>query len=226
MAVKKYYYTDSIKDEKKQVRNYNHKHKEFVESITLQDFLDLEEWMKYFGNGGRPTKENVMLAEADIRNYNENLQILMRIRFKDKFQFRKFYQMIRYRYTDYEQQIIENNWNEDAKWRQIAHGVISSASKGRCTIHHEWDNSRLKVIEFLKQLYQKQSGKCAISNLSMTFDRNCEYAVSVDRIDSNIGYHPDNIHLTCWWVNRMKLDWHLEDFRSKVRLLSDSFVNC
>ena len=225
MPVKTYDYTNLIKDEKKQIRNYTHKHKEFVESITLQDFLDLEEWMKYFGNGGRPTKENAMLAEADISNYNENLQTLMRIRFTDKFQFRKFYQMIRYRYTDLHELVVENNWNEDTKWRLLATGVVQSAVKGRCTIHNEWENNRPMVVEFLKQLYQEQQGKCAISNLPMTFDRNCEHTVSVDRIDSNIGYHPDNIHLTCWWVNRMKFDWHLEDFRNKVKLLSDSFVN-
>lgn len=223
MPAKTYDYTDLIKDEKKSLRKYKHEHTEFIDSITLEDFLDLEEWMKYFGNGGRPTKENAMLAEADIKNYNENLQKIMWLRFTDRFQFRKFYQMIRYRYTDLQEHIIDINWNEDTKWRNLANGIIARSSKH--TVYQEWIDNRLLVIEFLKQLYQEQDGKCAISNLPMNFDRKNESSVSVDRIDSTIGYQPDNIHLTCWWVNRMKFDWDLEDFRSKVKLLSDSFVN-
>jgi hypothetical protein len=223
MPAKTYDYTDLIKDEKKSLRKYKHEHTEFIDSITLEDFLDLEEWMKYFGNGGRPTKENAMLAEADIKNYNENLQKIMWLRFTDRFQFRKFYQMIRYRYTDLQEHIVELNWNEDTKWRNLANGIIARSSKH--TVYQEWIDNRLLVIEFLKQLYQEQDGKCAISNLPMNFDRKNESSVSVDRIDSTIGYQPDNIHLTCWWVNRMKFDWDLEDFRSKVKLLSDSFVN-
>jgi hypothetical protein len=223
MPAKTYDYTDLIKDEKKSLRKYKHEHTEFIDSITLEDFLDLEEWMKYFGNGGRPTKENAMLAEADIKNYNENLQKIMWLRFTDRFQFRKFYQMVRYRYTDLQEHIVELNWNEDTKWRNLANGIIARSSKH--TVYQEWIDNRLLVIEFLKQLYQEQDGKCAISNLPMNFDRKNESSVSVDRIDSTIGYQPDNIHLTCWWVNRMKFDWDLEDFRSKVKLLSDSFVN-
>ena len=223
MPAKTYDYTDLIKDEKKSLRKYKHEHTEFIDSITLEDFLDLEEWMKYFGNGGRPTKENAMLAEADIKNYNENLQKIMWLRFSDRFQFRKFYQMVRYRYTDLQEHIVELNWNEDTKWRNLANGIIARSSKH--TVYQEWIDNRLLVIEFLKQLYQEQDGKCAISNLPMNFDRKNESSVSVDRIDSTIGYQPDNIHLTCWWVNRMKFDWDLEDFRSKVKLLSDSFVN-
>ena len=223
MPAKTYDYTDLIKDEKKSLIKYKHEHTEFIDSITLEDFLDLEEWMKYFGNGGRPTKENAMLAEADIKNYNENLQKIMWLRFTDRFQFRKFYQMVRYRYTDLQEHIVELNWNEDTKWRNLANGIIARSSKH--TVYQEWIDNRLLVIEFLKQLYQEQDGKCAISNLPMNFDRKNESSVSVDRIDSTIGYQPDNIHLTCWWVNRMKFDWDLEDFRSKVKLLSDSFVN-
>jgi len=223
MPAKTYDYTDLIKDEKKSLRKYKHEHTEFIDSITLEDFLDLKEWMKYFGNGGRPTKENAMLAEADIINYNENLQKIMWLRFTDRFQFRKFYQMVRYRYTDLQERIVELNWNEDTKWRNLANCILARSSNH--TVYQECIDNRLLVIEFLKQLYQEQDGKCAISNLPMNFDRKNEGSVSVDRIDSTIGYQPDNIHLTWWWVNRMKFDWELEDFRSKVKLLSDSFVN-
>ena len=58
----------------------------------------------------------------------------------------------------------------------------------------------------------------------MFFERKCENAVSVDRIDSTMGYQPDNIHLTCWWVNRMKFDLELSDFKNKVKVLAESFV--
>lgn len=69
-------------------------------------------------------------------------------------------------------------------------------------------------ISFLVGLYNKQKGLCAVSGVPMTYicgkgvvDTN----ISIDRIDSNVGYEEDNIQLVCRRVNMMKLDKNKED---------------
>lgn len=72
--------------------------------------------------------------------------------------------------------------------------------------------NRNKVFDldakFLWELFIKQNGKCAISGLDISLDKNA----SVDRINSKLGYTEDNV----WWVhqdiNKMKLDFVLLDF--------------
>lgn len=66
---------------------------------------------------------------------------------------------------------------------------------------------------FLLALYDQQHGCCALSRLPMTHRLNDLYAISVDRIDSEKGYVPDNIQLVCKWVNLGKGSKNNSDFR-------------
>lgn len=69
-------------------------------------------------------------------------------------------------------------------------------------------------VNYLLTLWDKQSGKCALSDIPMTFilfDGHINTNVSIDRIDSNKGYSKDNIQLVCCIVNKMKLDLTMED---------------
>lgn len=62
-------------------------------------------------------------------------------------------------------------------------------------------------IEYLCQLYENQEGKCAISGRELTFLTGQGYVatnISIDRIDSSIGYDEGNIQLVCRHVNIMK----------------------
>lgn len=56
----------------------------------------------------------------------------------------------------------------------------------------------------LLQLYNLQNGKCALTNQQMfkVFDH--PKSISIDRIDSSIGYQQSNIQLVCSWVNKAK----------------------
>lgn len=69
--------------------------------------------------------------------------------------------------------------------------------------------------KFLRDLYDKQKGRCAISGLKMTYDvgqgRN-HYNISIDRIDSSRGYTKDNVQLVCAQVNMMKAEMDMEEF--------------
>ena len=62
---------------------------------------------------------------------------------------------------------------------------------------------------FLMDLYNSQNGLCAITKKQMIIrtarhDVNFPYVISVDRIDSTLGYTRDNVQLTCAGVNLMK----------------------
>ena len=222
MPVKTSEYNTLYRTIKKDVRHYPHEDREFVVSVSIDDFHKIEEWMKYFGSGGRPTKINAARAVIDIKNLPTHVQPFAELRFNDRAKFRKIYQMLQYRYSNLYSHLVNKNWNEDVKWRKLAGGIVSSYRKGRCNIEPQWIDNTPEVIEYLINLYEQQNGKCAISNLQMTHDRYDENAVSVDRINSNMGYFKENIHLTCWWVNRMKFDLDLKDFQSKVKILADA----
>ncbi len=61
-------------------------------------------------------------------------------------------------------------------------------------------------LEFLNDLYSKQSGRCALTNIifDFVFDEKFSkrpFSPSVDRIDSKIGYIKSNVRLVCGAVN-------------------------
>lgn len=64
-------------------------------------------------------------------------------------------------------------------------------------------------LVYLLNLYEKQSGKCAISGVDMTYlagNGKISTNISIDRIDSSKGYLRDNVQFVCDVVNRMKQD--------------------
>ena len=67
--------------------------------------------------------------------------------------------------------------------------------------------------EYLKELWDKQSGICAISGIPMTFDVNKGRIwtnVSIDQINPRGGYTKDNVQLVCMAVNQMKSDLDID----------------
>lgn len=62
--------------------------------------------------------------------------------------------------------------------------------------------------EDLVLIWEKQSGKCALTNLNMTYHKDGQgkkdLNASIDRIDPQIWYLPSNIQLVCSRVNILK----------------------
>ena len=61
-------------------------------------------------------------------------------------------------------------------------------------------------------MWEKQQGHCAYSFIKMKLEPNTPYSVSVERINSSIGYTKENTVLVCNAVNRMKTDLNPELF--------------
>lgn len=80
------------------------------------------------------------------------------------------------------------------------------------------------TIDDIKEIYQQQEGRCALSDIEMTHSKMSDrkegddcyiihrWNISVDRIDSMKGYEKDNIQLLCCIINRMKHDLPQADF--------------
>lgn len=65
------------------------------------------------------------------------------------------------------------------------------------------------TIDYLLELWDKQEGLCALTGVPMTHvcgQGKVKTNVSIDRIDSSLGYTNSNVQLTCVVVNKMKLD--------------------
>lgn len=68
--------------------------------------------------------------------------------------------------------------------------------------------------EYLKELWDKQGGKCAICGIPMTFEQcngRTPTNVSIDQINHKEGYVIGNIQLVCMAVNQMKSDLEMGD---------------
>lgn len=72
------------------------------------------------------------------------------------------------------------------------------------------------TIEYLWDLFIKQDKKCALSGLELSFSKTRKdtksKSVSIDRIDSNIGYVKDNVQWVHKIVNIMKNKLDEQDF--------------
>lgn len=77
-------------------------------------------------------------------------------------------------------------------------------------------------IEYLQELLENQNFKCAYTNMDMlcpkTYNEKREmtsspYLISLDRIDSELGYIEDNVHFVCVWTNKAKGAYSHETFK-------------
>ena len=77
--------------------------------------------------------------------------------------------------------------------------------------------------------WQTQKTFCAYSGREMTLEAGKLNTVSIERIDSNVGYTPANTILVCQAINRMKSDFAFEDFfdlcKDVAQFLSDDEFN-
>ena len=95
-----------------------------------------------------------------------------------------------------------NHGKEHVKWK--GHGEISGHYFGEIKNNAKYRNLEFDLtIEFIWELYQKQQGKCALSNISIKFKQSKRtneppQTASLDRIDGSKGYTLDNVQ----WVHK------------------------
>ena len=84
---------------------------------------------------------------------------------------------------------------------------VQSRLKNLCT------KAKLSTKEFsltpsdLSVIWEKQKGRCAYTKLPLLATANQFNTVSLDRIDSDVGYVVGNIQLVCAAINKMKQEY-------------------
>lgn len=78
------------------------------------------------------------------------------------------------------------------------------------------------TYEYLVALWESQNGLCTYSGLPLTYEANQSNTVSLDRIDSKLGYIEGNVQLVCAMVNRMKQEFAEADFLSMCRTITEN----
>lgn len=83
--------------------------------------------------------------------------------------------------------------------------------------------------EDIASLYEKQQGRCAVTNFVMTSSYKNDSVkkisvrnISIDRIDENLGYTPDNIRLVCTAVSILKSKFTEEELISFCTAILES----
>ena len=128
---------------------------------------------------------------------------------------------------------INKEWREANKERIKEYRDKRYHEIDRITIQESpelWLKSKLKKIrkrkglsiDHLLDLLEQQGGKCAISGIVMTTKIADHAAISIDRIDSNVGYEPGNVQLVCTALNLAKKHHSHESIVEFVRLIRES----
>jgi hypothetical protein len=85
------------------------------------------------------------------------------------------------------------------------------------------------VVSDIVECWSLQKGVCAYSGRDMTLEAGHLNTVSIERIDSNKGYIPQNTILVCQAINRMKSDFGYDDFyalcKDVAQFLGDDQLN-
>lgn len=101
-------------------------------------------------------------------------------------------------------------------YKNISGKYFSQIKRGAASRKIMFDLS----IEDIWNKYIDQGCLCAISNIPIDFCTNGKHTASIDRINSELGYSADNIHIVHKTINNMKWDFKLPDFIDKLKLIA------
>ena len=223
---------DSLyRDCPKEIRHYKNssiaQYKLLIDSFTQEEFILYDVYYKKWGTPGR--KRQSMLDAIERHGVTGNVKILAEIRVKNLYEHQQVYLSLRNRCThiyDYKKATINNS--ESKVWLAIARRMQSSHRSNSMPMYYEWidKENTTKLAEFLKDLYNVQGGKCALSLEPMVLEIGANKRVSnkcsPDRIDSNKGYEPGNIQLTTWWANNMKMNMTTDELYNCASILHNA----
>ena len=89
---------------------------------------------------------------------------------------------------------------------------IDSKLKNLCTKARNRNKEFCLIDQDIFDLWEEQEGQCVYSKLPLVALANQFNTVSLDRIDSSIGYVVGNIQLVCAAINKMKQEYTEEVF--------------
>lgn len=110
--------------------------------------------------------------------------------------------------AEWMKQISPSKRDEFSPFRNLLHKIRNRKGGNQLTVND------------LKNLWENQSGKCAITKLPMILPETSACTnlgpkcVSIDRIDNSKGYSVDNIQLVCYSVNLARNKFSILDIQN------------
>jgi thiol-disulfide isomerase/thioredoxin len=93
-------------------------------------------------------------------------------------------------------------------------------------LHDTKKNKKFEDYELnlivLNELQKIQNNKCSITGIELVWKPNNIYQASIDRIDSSKGYLKNNIQLVLHPINRMKLDYTTDKFKTIINEIKNN----
>lgn len=78
--------------------------------------------------------------------------------------------------------------------------------------------------EIIQNKLEQQNGRCYFSNVEITFKIYDLHCLSLDRIDSNVGYTVENTVIVTWFINQAKSSIDSEKFIEELKLCYESMM--
>jgi hypothetical protein len=156
---------------------------------------------------------------------------LAEIRNRDLKEHQKIVACLRHIWTNQKEHFKELQKNDaDRFWKTMATGVVAGANRRtNVELSTTWSgsNGKKELVKFLRTLFAKQNGKCAITGIELELETGTgtpnPNRCSLDRIDSSRGYNYRNVWLVCGWVNIMKHTMDMDEFKAKIAILHSVF---
>jgi hypothetical protein len=76
--------------------------------------------------------------------------------------------------------------------------------------------------EIIEEKLKLQNNKCFISKVPISFETKNPHSISIDRIDSNLGYTENNTIIVTKFINICKNDYSLDDFYKLLKEVSNN----
>lgn len=115
---------------------------------------------------------------------------------------------------------------KDWAWRLIHNARISTAgggnSKRQRKAGRRWEAVNI-TVEFLRELYNYQDGKCAYLNVPLMLDGGMSLrSITLDRLDCERGYAQGNVVLACRAANLARGNASTDDMHVLVEMIKRS----
>jgi hypothetical protein len=114
----------------------------------------------------------------------------------------------------------EQNATAQRKYRRTYSGTIQAKFHGSARNARNKGLKFTLTIDILKDMWDSQRGRCAISGVKLGFVGSGWCAASIDRINPDLGYTPSNVQWTCWRVNEAKTNMQNQDFIDMCRAIA------
>jgi len=106
----------------------------------------------------------------------------------------------------------QQNAEAQARYRRTYLGTVQAKYHGSKRNARAKGYTHTITLDFLKDMWASQRGKCALTGVDMGFVGSGWNSASIDRINPKLGYVPSNVQWTCWRPNEAKSNMTNDDF--------------